>query len=133
MTAVAIEILAKNEHGFFLMVEGSQIDWKCHSNEPEAMIKEMKVFDEAVGASVDFAESDGETLVIVTADHECGGFVIPGGDLSTGKVEGAFASKVHTCTMVPVLTLGGWCGGVFGNNRQRAHRKKIIDFVRQRE
>ena len=93
----------------------------------------MRDFDETVGASIDFAESDGETLVIVTADHECGGLAIPGGDLSTGKVEGTFASKGHTCTMVPVLCLGPGAGEFSGIISNTLIGGKIMDFMRQRE
>jgi len=133
MTEAAIEILSKNEKGFFLMVEGSQIDWKCHSNELEGMIEEVRDFDEAVGVSLDFAQDEGRTLVIATADHECGGFVIRDGDLGAGKVEGTFASKGHTCTMVPVLSLGPGAGEFSGIIDNTLIGEKIIDFVRQRE
>jgi alkaline phosphatase len=59
--------------GFFLMVEGSQIDWACHINDIRHTIRQTLLFDQAVQAAVDFALRDGHTLVIVTADHETGG------------------------------------------------------------
>src|SRR5690606_32415090 len=66
----------KGGPGFFLMIEGSQIDWGGHANNTEYIISEMLDFDSAVGSVLDFAEKDGNTLVIITADHETGGFAI---------------------------------------------------------
>ena len=63
-----------NNKGFFLMIEGSQIDWGGLANDVDYIISEMKEFDDAIGKIMDFAQRDGETLVIVTADHETGGF-----------------------------------------------------------
>jgi alkaline phosphatase len=83
MTKKAIQILAANyedssaeNHGFFLMVEGHQIDWACHLNDADKMIRQTLLFDEAVKVSLDFASADGQTLVVVTADHETGGLTI---------------------------------------------------------
>jgi alkaline phosphatase len=76
MTGKAIEKLSKNENGFFLMVEGSKIDWAAHANDPIALMTDMLAFDEACGVAFDFAERDGETLVIVAPDHGNSGFSI---------------------------------------------------------
>ncbi|MDR1886495.1 MAG: alkaline phosphatase [Prevotellaceae bacterium] len=76
MTARAIEKLSKNENGFFLMVEGSKIDWAAHANDPIAMITDMLAFDEAFGVAVDFAMKDGETVVIAVPDHGNSGISI---------------------------------------------------------
>jgi len=103
---LAIERLNATDKGFFLMVEGSQIDWGGHANETEYIVQEMIDFDQAIGRALDFAEKDGETLVIVTADHETGGFALAGGDFNTGKVKGAFTSTKHTAVMVPVFAFG---------------------------
>jgi len=102
----AINILSQNEKGFFLMIEGSQIDWGGHANQSEYIISEMVDFDDAVGEVLDFAEKDGNTLVIITADHETGGYAINGGNLESGSVEGAFTTDYHTATMVPVFAYG---------------------------
>jgi len=79
MTAKAIEILSKDDTPFFLMVEGSQIDWECHDNDVFGMWKEIVEFDEAVKVALDFAKENPDTLVVVTSDHETGGL-----GLSTG-------------------------------------------------
>lgn len=102
----AIEILNKNEEGFFLMIEGSQIDWGGHDKLTSYVVDEMLDFDKTVGAVLDFAEMDGNTLVIITSDHETGGFAITGGDISKGLVEGAFTTSNHTAVMVPMFAFG---------------------------
>ena len=76
MTEKAIEILSKNENGFFLMVEGSQVDWAAHGNDPVGIITEYLAFDEAVGRAIDFAKKDGETAVIILSDHGNSGITI---------------------------------------------------------
>lgn len=93
------------DKGFFLMVEGSQIDWGGHSNEGDYIISEMLDFDKTIGKVLDFAEKDGETLVIVTADHETGGFAIQyGSKLDSLKM--AFTSDYHTADLIPVFAFG---------------------------
>jgi alkaline phosphatase len=76
MAASAIERLSKNENGFFLMVEGSQIDWAAHDNDIVGVMSEMEDFEKAFKVAIDFAKKDGHTLVIATADHSTGGFTI---------------------------------------------------------
>ncbi|GHV59420.1 alkaline phosphatase [Bacteroidia bacterium] len=76
MTQKAIEKLSKNKNGFFLMVEGSKVDWAAHANDPIALMTDMLAFDQACGAAFDFAKRDGETLVIVVPDHGNSGFSI---------------------------------------------------------
>jgi alkaline phosphatase len=74
MTQTALTALAKNPDGFFLMVEGGQIDWAAHNNDAGTLLNELVKFDHAVKTVMDFAKSRDDTLVIVTADHETGGF-----------------------------------------------------------
>jgi alkaline phosphatase len=76
MTAKAIEKLSANENGFFLMVEGSKVDWAAHANDPIAMITDMLAFDKAFGVAVDFAKKNGETVVIGVPDHGNSGISI---------------------------------------------------------
>ena len=101
----AIELLNLNDKGFFLMIEGSQIDWGGHANDSEYIVDEMLDFDNAVGKVLDFAEKDGNTLVIITADHETGGYAINAAD-EDGNIEGAFTTDYHTAVMVPVFAYG---------------------------
>ena len=102
----AIEILKKNPKGFFLMIEGSQIDWAAHANVADTVVDETIDFDKAVGVALDFAKADGHTLVVITADHETGGVTITGGDRATHRVKLNFSTKDHTAVMVPVYAYG---------------------------
>ncbi len=76
MTEKAIELLSKKENGFFLMVEGSQVDWAAHANDAATMIDEYLAFDEAVGKAIEFAKADGNTAVVIISDHGNSGFSI---------------------------------------------------------
>lgn len=106
-TLHAIRLMKNNANGFFLMVEGSQIDWGGHSNEIDYITAEMLDFDRTLGAVLDFAEKDGNTLVIVTADHETGGLSLNQGTSYRRKhVAAAFTTKSHTGIMVPVFAYG---------------------------
>lgn len=102
----ALEILNKNPKGFFLMIEGSQIDWAGHANHADTLIDETLDFDKTIGRVLDFAKNDGHTLVIITADHETGGVTITDGDILTHTVKLKFSTKDHTAVMVPVYAFG---------------------------
>ncbi len=102
----AIEILNQDDDGFFLMIEGSQIDWAGHDNDQDYLLQETIDFDNVVGKVLDFAEKDGETLVIVTADHECGGYTVIGEDIENNSIKGHFSSEDHTPVMVPLYAYG---------------------------
>lgn len=105
-TEVALQLLKGNKKGMFMMIEGSQIDWGGHGNDTKYIVDEMIDFDNAIGKVLDFAAADGNTLVIITADHETGGFSIIGGDMKTGTVEGKFTTGSHTGVMIPVFAYG---------------------------
>jgi alkaline phosphatase len=76
MAGSAIERLSKNDNGFFLMIEGSQIDWAGHDNDIVGAMSEVEDFEKAFKVAIDFAKKDGRTLVIATADHSTGGYTI---------------------------------------------------------
>ena len=76
MTRKAIDILSQDPDGFFLMVEGSQIDWACHANDPAHLLGDLLAYEEAVGVALDFARNNGQTLVLALSDHNTGGFSI---------------------------------------------------------
>ena len=111
-TSLAMQHLSMGEHGFFLMVEGSQIDWGGHANNVDYIVSETLDFEEAIAAALDFAEADGHTLVVVTADHETGGFAL---GASKNEVTGSndyvhigptFATGTHSATLIPVFAFG---------------------------
>lgn len=108
-TEYAIEFLQSRTNdgkGFFLMVEGARIDKSSHDNDYPSMVKEVLDFDKAVEAAVRFAEKDGNTLVIISADHETGALSLRGGDPAKGKMKGAFSSGGHTGIPVPLFAYG---------------------------
>jgi alkaline phosphatase len=105
-TKIALSKLKGNQNGFFMMIEGSQIDWGGHANDIQYVISELLDFDKAVGESIKFADKNPGTLVIVTADHETGGLSITGGDINEGTVLANFSSLGHTAVMVPVFAYG---------------------------
>lgn len=105
-TQKVIEYLQKRSpKGFFLMVEGSQIDWALHANDRTWLKAEMLDFDATVSKALDFARADGNTLVIVTGDHECGGTSLNATD-SRMNFRPEFASRMHSAAMVPVFAFG---------------------------
>ncbi len=115
MTEKAIEVLSKDEDGFFLMVEGACIDKHSHSNDIEPMMLSAYEFDKAVGAALEFAEEDGETLVVITADHETGGLKY---DAETDSYY--WTSGSHTNANVPLFINeadAGFTGGVAYKNK----------------
>jgi alkaline phosphatase len=124
----AIELLSNFRNGFFLMIEGSQIDWAGHDKDPDYLLSEVVDFDNVVDKVIDFAEENGETLVIVTADHETGGFVIKSGDLDSGKVEGAFMLDDHTGVMVPVFAFGPGAQNFTGIMENTSIFEKMMDL-----
>jgi alkaline phosphatase len=119
LTAKALEILSQDEDGFFLMVEGSQIDWAGHKNDGTNVVSEVVDFDNAVGVGLDFAEKNGDTLVIITADHETGGFGLLGGSIENKTVDKTgFVYGKHTASMVPLFAFGPGSemfGGIMDN------------------
>jgi alkaline phosphatase len=102
----AVELLSGNDRGFFLMVEGSMIDDGGHDNRLDRLMEEVHDFDRTVGKVLDWAAGNGETLVVVTSDHETGGWTLLGGDIASGSVSGSFSTGEHSGVMVPVYSFG---------------------------
>jgi alkaline phosphatase len=119
-TKLALDYLSRNKNGFFLMVEGSQIDWGGHSNDADYLISEQLDFDKTIGVALDFAEQNGNTLVIVTADHETGGFTLAAKDGNYNEIEPSFSTGNHSTTLIPVFTKGPGAtlfNGIFDNTQ----------------
>lgn len=102
----ALNVLSQNKKGFFLMIEGSQIDWGGHDNDLTYIVEEMLDFDKAIGVVLEFAAKNQNTLVIVTADHETGGLTLNKGDLEQGTIAAKFTTGKHTGVMVPIFAFG---------------------------
>ena len=128
-TETAIDILSNDKEGFFLMIEGSQIDWGGHAASTIYVCEDMLDFDQVIGQVLEFAAKDKETLVIVTADHETGGMAITGGSIEKGVVQAAFPTGDHTAIMVPVFAYGPGAGeftGIMENTDINAKMKKLL-------
>lgn len=118
MTSKAIDILSKNSDGFFLMVEGGQIDWASHSNDAENAIADTIALDEAVVVAKQFYLKSKNTLIIVTADHETGGMIVSTSSSGLSGEDGPYNIKGggsfyvnwstlgHTSVNVPVTAMG---------------------------
>ncbi len=104
-TMAAIRNLQKNENGFFLMIEGSQIDWGGHDNDADYVINEALDFDSTIAEVGKWAQQNGETLVIITADHETGGLSLFE-ETQNKEALFAFSTKHHTGIPVPVFAFG---------------------------
>lgn len=102
----ALKTLDGAENGFFLMVEGSQIDMACHAHDSVWMMDEMMDFDYAVKVALDYAKEKGNTLVVVTADHETGGLTLPDPQGHYTNVTFNYSTGSHTCLPVMVYAYG---------------------------
>lgn len=113
MAVKAVDILDDTEEGFFLMIEGAHIDKHSHNNHSENMTEALIEFDRTVEAMLEYAEADGETLVVVTADHETGGITL---DCDSY----VFTSSDHTAANVLVR--------VYGSNELIANGEVIENY-----
>ena len=102
----SVRILASRGKGFFLMLEGAKIDAGGHTNNVGLCIDEYLSFDKVVGKALEYADRDGETLVLVTSDHETGGLALLDGNYLSGKVLGHFATNDHTGIPVSLFAYG---------------------------
>lgn len=122
-----------NPQGFFMMIEGSQIDHGGHNNNLKQVITENADFDRMVGDAMRFADADGETLVIVTADHETGGLTLLDGNISKGYVWGDFSTNDHTGTPVPVFAYGPHAGDFRGVYNNTEIFNKLLALIRDKQ
>ena len=130
----SIEFLQKqSDKGFFMMVEGSQIDWGGHANDLDYTMSELYEFDQAVGAAMKFADEDGDTLVLITADHETGGLTLPTSDIKAlkpySKAGHAFSTIGHTSAMVPVYAYGKGAEKFSGVYENTAIYHKLLEVL----
>ncbi len=132
-TSIAVDFLSTGEEGYFLMVEGSQIDYAGHGNDAEFMKAEVIDFERTVNEVMDYAEKDGETLVIVTADHETGGFTLGAQGANDGYgdysiIEPSFASTNHSAALVPVFAFGPGAENFMGvyENTEIFHKLVVL-------
>ena len=129
-TRNAIELLDKhNPNGFFLMIEGAKIDYAGHSNCFPASVVETLGFDKAVAEALKFADSNGETLVIVTGDHETGGLTLIDGNNETGAITACYMTDDHTPIMLPVYAYGPQAHKLIGKYKNYELPRKIMKII----
>lgn len=127
----ALSHFSQKDAPFFLMVEGAYIDSGGHANDTETVVEEGIDFDEAVAEALRFADEDGETLVIVTADHETGGITIPQGNVQKGQVELEFSTQDHTGLPVPVFAYGPHADSFQGVYENTDIYHKVLEIVKR--
>lgn len=131
MTTKALDMLSRdNDEGFFLMVEGSCIDDWLHANRVDAAVEEILDFDRVVGDVLEWAEKDGQTLVVVTADHATGAMTLLWGDIEEGTVEVNFANEGHNGIMVPYFAYGAGAERFDGTVENAQLSKMISDYIK---
>lgn len=128
MTRTALERLHEESEGFFLMVEGSQPDWRGHDNAPlEEIVAESESFDEAVEVALEFRRRHPETLVVVLADHETGGLSLhERGD----SLVAAYTTDGHTGEMTPHFASGPGAEAFSGIKENREIGRLLLEAVR---
>lgn len=129
-TMAAIDILGNNKKGFFLMVEGSQIDWASHDNNSKQVVREMLDFDKTIDQVLDFAQKDENTLVIITADHETGGMTLLNGTFGSDEMKAVFTSKNHSGVPVPVFAYGPGAENFTGFMENISFKDKIEKLLK---
>ena len=127
-TSIALNNL-KNKNGFFLMIEGSQIDFACHNNDSTYLVNEMIDFNNTINIVLDFARENPNTLVVVTADHETGGLSIidPNGQYT--QTVSRFSTGSHSPLLVPIFAFGPGANNFTGIMENTDIMKKILETL----
>ncbi|MEE3034993.1 MAG: alkaline phosphatase [Bacteroidota bacterium] len=124
-----LEKIEARQNPFFIMVEGSQIDWGGHGNDTDYIVSEFKDFNGAVDVAFEFAKKNQNTLVIVTADHETGGMAINKGNIKTLRFEASYTTLGHTATMVPVFSYGPFSEKFSGIYENTSIFEKMLESI----
>jgi len=120
---------SSRKKGFFLMVEGARIDKACHANQFESMVREMLDFDKAIAEAIKFADEDGNTLVIISADHETGGLAVAEGNPVRGEASGNYVYTWHSAIPVPLFAYGPHAQDFMGVQGNEEVSQKIINLL----
>ncbi len=146
MVEKSINLLDSSDSPFFLMVEGSQIDWAGHDNDPVYMAHQMIEFEKSVRVAKSYAEGKNDVQLLVTADHECGGLQVGEYNFETGtpqeddsitqnrtkrtqrvnEIETSFSTGGHTGTEVPLVGMGPYTDRI----ADATHHLDTFDMMR---
>jgi alkaline phosphatase len=121
---------ANNTKGFFLMIEGAKIDHGGHTNKLNISIDEYLSFDRVIGKALKYADKDGETLVVITSDHETGGLIVLDGDYKSGAVTATYTTSDHTGLPVPILSYGPGADQFVGFLQNTDIPRKILELLK---
>lgn len=135
-TREALERLSRNPQGFFLMIEGSQIDVAAHRNDLAETVREVLDFDRAVGEVLRWMQQHPDTLLLVTADHQTGGLSILGGSVQEGRVDARFSTGSHSGVAVPLYAAGAGAarfGGIWDNTELHGLLRKALPMPAAQE
>jgi alkaline phosphatase len=124
MTRKAIELLAERPQGFFLMVEGSQVDWGCHANDPAHTLSDLLMFERAVQAALEFAAKDGSTLVLALSDHNTGGMSIGNASVRGSSTQMPEKDLLEPLRRMKLSAPGMW--KKLGKDQTPANIKRIV-------
>ena len=135
MTRAAIEILSRDPEGFFLMVEGSQPDWRAHANDSlAAVVAEVVDFDRAIGVGLEYQRRHPGVVIVVVSDHETGGLAIQQtGVGKAARIVAGYTTTGHTGQMIPLFASGPGVdrfGGIQENWQIGRHLRDLIARVR---
>jgi alkaline phosphatase len=130
MAKLAISRLEKNQAGFFIMIEESQVDWGGHANNAEYIRGEMASLNELVNYALDYQENHQDVLVVLTSDHECGGVAVH--DDNNNDLDIHFTSDYHSANFVPIWATGPGADvfDAFIDNTEIG--KQLISYITQR-
>jgi alkaline phosphatase len=132
----SLKMLSANKEGFFVMAEGAQIDYGGHANDLPYVVTELHDFDKTVEAALRFADQNGETLVVITADHETGGLTLLDASAEKGMISGHFSTNDHSNIMVPVFAYGPGSAefrGTYANNEIFHKILKVIGLKNKKK
>lgn len=145
MTVAALDSLDDDPQGFFLMIEGSQIDNAAAANDGAKVIDDVKTFDDAVRVALDFTTANPDTLLIIVGDHETGGLSLSTAATCNSVNEGPFSiagggtfcthfsTTAHTGVNVPLTAMGPYSEHLVGSNQNTAvyfvMRRYITTYV----
>ncbi len=130
LTGMALEVLAREDDGFFLMVEGSQIDWRGHDHAPfSELMPELRDFNDAVTTALAFQERRPNTLVIVVADHETGGLALHPDAM--GVFRAHYTTGGHTAGLVPLFARGPGAEAFAGIRENDAVGRLLLEMIQR--
>jgi len=131
MVARGLDLLsgASGDKGFVMMIEGSCIDDGCHENDLPKAMEEILDFDRTLGDVLEWAEKDGHTLVVVTADHNTGAMTLQDGSLEKGEIGVAFGNESHNGIAVPIYAWGPGSAAFKGIRENEEWGRMIMELL----